>query len=127
METYSQRTGRQPDFVVRYRFLSHAEGGRLSPPHQHTRWDFLYEGEDPQGDGISMIWPEMISPSGSVLPEGEVPMEGKALMFIVNPERREFHRVRISLGIRGFFVEGPHKVAECEVSEVLGLGGENES
>jgi hypothetical protein len=90
MQTYGERTGQQPAFEVRYRFLAPAEGGRSAPPRQHVRWDFLYEGDDPHHDGISMVWPEFIGPSGSVLPEGEVPLEGRALMFIVNPSARSF-------------------------------------
>lgn len=125
METYTERTGHRPDFEVYYRFLSQMEGGRKSPPHQHTRWDFLYEGDNPQVDGISMIWPEFISPSGTVLPEGEIPFEGKALMFIVNAERRTFHKQRITIGTRCFFVEGQHKVAECQVIAIHGLADEN--
>jgi hypothetical protein len=125
MQTYSERTGRQPDFEVRYRFLGQSEGGRSSPPRQHVRWDFMYEGDNPLTDGINMVWPEFISPSGSVLPEGEVPVEGKALMFVVNPERRQFHKQRVRVGVQGFFMEGARKVAQCEVTQVLGLSGEN--
>jgi hypothetical protein len=110
---------------VRYRFFTPSEGGRASPPRQHLRWDFAYQGDDPLRDGISMVWPEFISQAGQVLPEGEVPYEGKALMFIVNPERKPFHRERIAVGVRGFFMEGARKVAECEVTKVLGLSGEN--
>ena len=124
MQTYGERTGWQPAFEVRYRFLAPSEGGRSAPPRQHVRWDFLYEGDDPQHDGISMVWPEFIDSSGAVLPEGEVPLEGRALMFIVNPERRQFHKQRIAVGTRGYFVEGPRKVAECEVTAILGLGTE---
>jgi len=121
MKTYSELTGRRPDFEVCYRFLSRLEGGRKMSPHQHTRWDFLYEGDDPKTNGISMIWPEFISPSGAILPEGEIPIDGKALMFIVTAEGRPFHKQRITIGTRGFFVEGPRKVAECQVVAILGL------
>ena len=115
----------KPAFEVTYRFYSSEEGGRKSAPRQHVRWDFLYEGDDPVTDGISMVWPEFISESGAVLPEGEVPVAGQAHMFIVNPERVEFHRARIRKGVRGFFVEGPRKVAECEVIAVLGLAAKS--
>ena len=122
MQNYSERTGRPADFEVTYRFYTPEEGGRVSPPRQHVRWDFLYDGDDPLKDGISMVWPEFISDAGDVLPEGEVPYEGQARMFVVNPERVEFHRAHIKTGVRGYFVEGPHRVAECVVYAVLGLG-----
>ena len=119
--TYSERTGREPAFEVRYRFLTEDEAGRTGPPRQHVRWDFMYEGDDPFRDGISIIWPEFVSEDGSVLPEGEVPLSGKARMFIINPERNAFHRARVKAGVRGFFMEGSHKAAQCEVTSVLGL------
>jgi hypothetical protein len=121
MKSYAS-SGGDPDFEVRYRFLTPAEGGRRSPPRQHLRWDFLYEGDDPQRDGIFMIWPEFIDDEGNPRPEGEVPSEGLAHMFILNPEMRPEHQRRISIGTRGFMVEGTKKVAECEVTRVLGLG-----
>ena len=62
-----------------------------------------------------MIWPEFVTPDGKFLPEGEVPMAGLADMFIVMPDRIPFHRERIRVGTKGYFVEGPKRVAECEV------------
>jgi hypothetical protein len=125
MEPYAASPGWNPAFEVTYRFYSTEEGGRKNPPRQHIRWDFLYEGDDPITEGISMVWPEFISESGAVLPEGEVPFVGRARMFIVNPERIEFHRARVRKGVRGFFTEGSHKVAECEVIAVLGLAAKS--
>jgi hypothetical protein len=126
MDPY-RRAGGNPAFEVRYRFLALSEGGRAAPPRQHIRWDFMYEGDDPQCDGISMVWPEFVDAGGSMLPEGEVPAEGQALMFIVNPERIVFHRQRIAIGTRGFFMEGARKVAECEVTAILGLACEDDA
>ncbi len=120
-KSYSERTGWAPAFEVQYRFLREDEGGRKSPPRQHVRWDFMYEGDDPLKDGISMVWPEFVSEEGSVLPEGEVPVSGKARMFIVNPDRSAFHRARVKPGVHGFLMEGSRKVARCEVTAVLGL------
>lgn len=116
--TYTRRTGRPADFLVRYRFFSATEGGRSTPPHQHVRWDFLYEGDDPLVDGVHMIWPEFLDPAGQVLPAGEVPAEGTAQMFIVNRERISFHQSRVRVGVHGFFMEGARKVAECEVTAI---------
>jgi len=118
MATYSEKSGRAPSFEVEYRFMDEGEGGRALPPHQHTRWDFLYEGDDAVRDGIWMIWPEFIAEDRSVLPEGEVPMTGRALMFIVNFDNEQLHRARMSVGTRGSFVEGPRRVAECTVVAV---------
>jgi hypothetical protein len=56
-----------------------------------------------------------------MLPEGEIPVAGEALMFIVNADRWPYHRTRIAPGVKGFFVEGSHRVAECEVTAVLAL------
>jgi hypothetical protein len=72
MASYSEKSGRAPSFEVEYRFLTEAEGGRPIPPHQHTRWDFLYEGDDAVTDGIWMIWPEFISEDREVLPRADV-------------------------------------------------------
>lgn len=121
MTSYSERTGRKPSFEVSYRFLTAEEGGRKALPHQHTRWDFLYDGDDPVADGIWMIWPEFLSDGRDVLPEGEVPTTGRALMYIVNLDNEPYHRERLSVGTRGYFVEGPKVVAACEVVAIHGL------
>jgi hypothetical protein len=126
MTSYSERRGQEPDFEVVYRFLSAEEGGRKTPPHQHSRWDFLYEGDNPYEDGIWMIWPEFISCDRKVFPEGEVPLTGKALMFILNKENAAYHRARIFIGTKGAFVEGSRRVAECEVVAIHGLANNNE-
>jgi hypothetical protein len=116
------RPGRQPDFEVRYHFYSAEEGGRQSAPRQHIRWDFLYHGDDPQHDGIYAIYPEFLDPTGSPLSDGPVPYDGVAHMFVLNPEMREqVHRQRIAVGVKGYFVEGAKRVAECEVTKLIGL------
>lgn len=124
MTSYSERTGREPSFEVSYRFLTVDEGGRKAPPQQHTRWDFLYDEDDPSTDSIWMIWPEFITPDRQVLPEGEVPSTGRALMYLVNVDNEPYHRARISIGTKGAFVEGPRKVAVCEVVAIHGLVGD---
>lgn len=121
MTSYSERTGRKPSFEVSYRFLTAEEGVRNALPHQHTRWDFLYDGDDPVADGIWMIWPEFLSDQRDVLPEGEVPTTGRALMYIVNLDNEPYHRERISVRTRGYFVEGPKVIAACEVVAIHGL------
>ncbi len=113
-------SGYQPDFEVRYQFLSLADGGREHPPHQRMRSDFLYEGDEPQ-TGTYMVWPEFIDEAGLIRPMDEVPMEGLARMFVVNPKMLPFHLERLQVGTRGFFMEGVRKVATCEVTRVLKL------
>jgi hypothetical protein len=72
-----------------------------------------------------MIWPEFLAPDGNVLPDGEVPSAGVADMFLVNLERAAYHRKRVAVGTRGYFMEGPKKVAECEVVALGSLGTED--
>lgn len=121
MTSYAERSGRAPSFEVIYRFLDACEGGRKTPPHQHTRWDFVYDGDDPVKDGIWMIWPEFIGPDRQVLPADEVPIAGRALMYIINLDKQPYHAARISTGAKGAFVEGAQKVAVCEVVAIHGL------
>ena len=119
VQTYSRRPA---DFEVRYRFFTAEEGGRKSVPRQHIRWDFLYDGDDPQRDGAFIIWPEFVDPAGSPLPEGPVPSHGLAQMFILSDSMREqVHRHRIAVGVKGYFIEGLKRVAECEVTRLIGL------
>jgi hypothetical protein len=59
-----------------------------------------------------------------MLPEGEVPTSGRALMYFVNLENESYHRGRISIGTKGAFVEGPRRVAVCEVVAIHGLAGD---
>ena len=121
METYRQRSGLEPDFQVHYQIIPESEGGRSSPPFQHIRWDWLYEDDDPEIAGISMIWPEAIDQNDLALPDGVIPTEGEALMFIVVAERRPFHANRIKKGVKGYWVEGARKVAICTVTRVLAI------
>jgi hypothetical protein len=113
--------GRDADFEVRYRFLTAAEGGRTMPPLQHTRWDWLYSGDDAPVDGAWMIHPEFVDSTGDPLPDGPVPLQGTARMYILDAKLRPMHSRRIREGVRGFMIEGPKRVAECEVTRVIRL------
>jgi len=42
-------------------------------------------------------------------------------MWIANPTWRNYHKEKIKIGLKAFFMEGPRKVAECEVIEINGL------
>jgi hypothetical protein len=122
--TYAERTGREQDFDVHYRFFSSDAGGRKSvAPRQGYRCDWSYDGDDTETPGIYMIWPEFEADDGSIIALGEyVPLESTARMWIVSSEmREEIHRGRIFVGTRGFFMEGGRRVAEAVVTRIVGL------
>ena len=123
MASYTEATGLMPDFKVSYRLFSVEEGGRKTPHLQGIHWDFSYEDETiGKPNQVFLIWPEFVSASGEVLPSGEpMPKQGLADMFIVNPAFRAFHSQHIKVGVRGYFKEGSHRIALCEVVEVLAL------
>ena len=121
---YTKAFGRDPDFRVTYRLFTVEEGGRKTPAYQGIRWDFRYEDESIRmagGFGGSyMIYPEFLDLDGYVIPNGPFSPIGQANMFILIPERGDFHRQHIRPGVRGFFMEGK-PVGVCEVVEILGL------
>lgn len=125
--TYEKIRRHPPDFEVTYRFLTAAEGGRQTgPPGQHYRCDWAYDGDDIQKDGIFMIHPEFLTPEGDIFPEfeiaGKVSNSGRATMWILVPEmRRTVHQRRLSVGTRGYFMEGSRKVAEAAVTRIIAL------
>jgi hypothetical protein len=122
--TYAESTKRLPDFEVRYRFYSATEGGRKTgPPFQHYRCDWAYDGDDISITGIYMIYPEFVAADGSVLPEDvPVPVSGTATMWILSPELQSgIHARRVKEGVRGFFMEGGHRVAEATVTRIIGV------
>jgi hypothetical protein len=70
-----------------------------------------------------MIWPIFLDESGSILDTGaRVANEGRAQMLIVNEDlRRSLHANRLEVGARGYFMEGPHRVAEATVTKLLAI------
>ncbi len=121
---YEQKRGYRHDFRVSYRFFSANEGGRQTLPLQGYRCDFSYAGDDISQSGIYAIHPEFEEQDGSVLKDAAigVPAEGTARMWVLFPAmRREVHARRITVGTKGFFMEGPRRVAAVEVIEVNGL------
>lgn len=90
---------------------------------QHLRCDFMYEGDDPQTDGIYMIHPEFLDDLGvPINDEAPVPLEGLASMWILVPQMRlSIHQPRMKVGVRGFFMEGARKIGELEVVQIEGL------
>jgi hypothetical protein len=86
------------------------------------RSDFLYDGDDLHTDGLHIIWPEFEDHDGTPLDEGaEIPLVGYASMWILFEERRAYHRSRLACGVRGYFMRGPHRLADVEVVELLAL------
>lgn len=122
MRSYEEFRGYKPDFVVSYRLYSPSEGGR-NVTYQHLRCDFMYEGDDPVKDGIYMIHPEFIDQDGRPLGEElPIPLEGKATMWVLVPEMRaSIHCSRIAVGTRGHFMEGPRKIGDVTVEQIVAL------
>jgi hypothetical protein len=112
------------DFRVKYRFLSKEEGGReTGTPYQGYRSDFWYYHPENRPNEIYCINPEFEDSTGDVITESgiRVPIEGTARMWILFPRMRAHHRGRIMAELKGYFMEGPKCVAECEVLEIVGL------
>lgn len=120
---YEQIRKRPCDFIVKYRFFTIDEGGRKTgPAFQGYRCDFLYDGDNPKTDRIYMIHPEFIDDNDQViLDKSYNSRTGKANMWILNPDFMDYHRSRIKIGVKGFFMEGGIKTAECEVIRLVGL------
>jgi len=122
--SYEERMAHPPDFKVKYRFYSKEEGGRQSIiPYQGYRSDFWYAHPDNKPNEIFMIWPEFENTEGEIIVENDksVPEKGTARMWIIVSENRPYHYDKIKVGLKGYFMEGRKKVAECEVIEILGL------
>ncbi|MEJ3716945.1 hypothetical protein [Paenibacillus polymyxa] len=112
------------DFIVEYRFYTPEEGGRKQLPIQGYRCDFSYEGDDITTTGIYAIHPEFEDEEGQLIMDTRHPVyrEGQARMWILFGEMREkVHRHRIHVGTRGYFMEGPRRVGEVEVTSLVGL------
>ncbi len=124
-ESYEKKLGHQADFKVSYRFYEEIEGGRKTIPCQGYRSDFFYEHPDHNSrqNILFMIWPEFENESGQLILENNISVnrEGIARMWIIMPERRLYHLDKIKSGLKGYFMEGSRRVAECVVTEILGL------
>ena len=106
------------DFKVKYKFRSYEDGGRQNPAHQGIRSDFWYHHEDNPEDGVFMIWPLFEDDHGKLIDSGPVLKEGIARMKIVNDKMIEYHIERLKVGVKGYFMEGLRKTADCEVIEL---------
>lgn len=119
---YEEALHHPHDFVVRYRFFSPDEGGRLYPPAQGLRCDFRYADPELDGGRTWMIWPEFEDEAGQVIRNRSVPIprSGTARMWIINPAWRTLHQGRLRVGTKAYFTEGV-PTAECEVIDLIGL------
>ncbi|WP_045856718.1 hypothetical protein [Teredinibacter purpureus] len=116
---YEERSGRQPDFIVEYE-IDLAKELKNAKPNQGMRVDFLYEGDDPQIDGVHMIWPEILDDKGCVIKDttpGDIPQKGYANMWVLSEERREYHHKRLQIGTKGIWWRGG-RVAYVKVVQV---------
>ncbi len=120
-KSYHERLGRSEDFVIKYRYFTPEEGGRQSLPYQHIRNDFWYEHPEHKPNHIFMIYPEFQNEQGESIKEGLVLREGVAKMWIAMPEMFEYHKTKIEVGQKGFFLEGAKRTGECEIIEITGL------
>jgi hypothetical protein len=121
---YEQRLHHPPDFLVKYRFYTKEEGGRETiVPYQGYRSDFWYEHEDNKVNSLFMIHPEFLDEEGNIIlyNDRSVPATGNALMWVKMPPMRPYHIPRLKVGVKGYFMEGPKRVAECTVIEILSL------
>ncbi|MES2620095.1 MAG: hypothetical protein V4615_04515 [Bacteroidota bacterium] len=115
--------GRPCDFIVRYSFYTAEESGKSGTHSQGYRPDFMYEGDIVKKDGMYMIHPEFLDDHNRVILDKTicVPITGKAQMWILNENFFDYHKNRMQVGTKGFFMEGPHKTASCEVIELVRL------
>ncbi len=124
MQNYAEHFGRLADFRVRYKWLGQVGQRRPQKLFQHIRSDFCYaefEKSD-QFDNYFMIHPEFESEMDKPLSEDEpILPTGTASMWIIIENMRDFHRERIKVGVKGFMMGGPDKLAEVEVIEVVSL------
>ena len=108
------------DFIVEYE-IDLCEELKDAKPHQGMKTDFLYDGDDPLVDGISMIWPELLDSNGQIIEDrtpGSAPKKGIAIMWIVREETKSYHAKRIKVGTKGYWVRGPFRVANVTVISV---------
>lgn len=119
---YEERIKRQPDFIVEYE-INFSEEIKNVKPGQGMRVDFLYDGDNPQVDGVHMIWPEFLDESGKVITDttpGNIPEKGYANMWVLSDERREYHHERLQIGTKATWWRGG-RVAYVTVVQVNAL------
>jgi len=123
-ESYEKKLGHPYDFKVRYRLYKPEEGGRKTGVlYQGIRYDFAYEDFGKSDFNLYMIWPEFENEGGEIITaDYELVREsGTARMWVAMDNMRTFHKNKMKLGTRGYFMEGNRKMGECEITEIKGL------
>lgn len=113
-----------PDFLVQYRFYTYEEGGRKNLPYQGYRSDFAIESDFSKNSiDLRVIHPEFEDECGNLILDNtkQVQLEGTARMWVLFPISRARHRKTLDVGMTGYFMEGPKKVAEAKIIKLLGL------
>lgn len=119
---YQERLKRSPDFVVEYE-IDLCDELKGAKPGQGMRVDFLYEEDNPQVEGVYMIWPELLNEDGDVILDatpGNIAKRGKANMWVVDETRRPYHAGRIEVGTKGTWWRGG-RIARVTVIDAEGL------
>lgn len=113
-----------PDFLVEYRFFTPEEGGRRNLPYQGYRSDFAIESDFMNNTiDLRVIHPEFEDEYGNLIMDEsqQVNLSGTARMWILFPSSRARHSKTLEVGMKGYFMEGPKKVAEAEIVQIIGL------
>lgn len=109
---YEQKLNHKADFRVSYRFYAENEGGRKRTPSQGYRSDFWYK--HPANSNVNqifMIWPEFENTHKEVILDNSFVNEsGTARMWIINAKMRSYHLDKITIGVKGYFMEGARRV-----------------
>ena len=92
-------------------------------PHQGYRSDFWYPNAKHFPSQIFMICPEFEDEEGQLILDKSVPVprSGTARMWILIPKMRLYHQDKIQVRSKGYLMEGPNRVAECMVIQIMGL------
>lgn len=119
----------QFDFEAEIRIRRENEGGRKSPASNGVRWDLGYA-EDKVADGLWMIHPWFLSPSGDFLDFNvKLPVNTllTARMYVLDDYwRTRLHQTKARVGTRFYCHEGHKRVAEGRITRILDLHKERE-
>jgi hypothetical protein len=119
---YETLLGRRPDFRVRYKFFSPNRAGTTFDLFQGVRPDFWYDHPEHHKDNLFIIWPEFEDERGKIIDKNNSVSEtGTARMWIIDEKLISYHRGKIAIGTKGYFREGGHSYAECEVIELINI------
>lgn len=116
--SYKEKLKREHDFLVEYILYSFEDGGRKST-YQGYRCDFMYCDDNPS-DGIYMIHPEFLDKDNEVIIDDKNPVNivGRALMWIIVQEMKDYHKKRLKVVSEGYLMEGSRIVGEVKILEL---------